>query len=173
MLELSRYQAGRLNLEKKHVRLSDIAEKAVQRARRKYDTHNIILDIPDRVPEMDVDAGRIEQVLYNLLENALKYSPGGSEVHIFGRQEKEGLIIGIRDYGIGIAPEDQQKLFEPFARLKENMASGIGLGLVVCKRLVEAHGGRIWIESTPGQGSTFLFTIPSNKKEKPKGSNAA
>jgi len=168
MLELSRYQAGRLNLEKKPVRLSDIVEKAAQRARRKYDTHNIILDISDSVPYVEVDAGRIEQVLYNLVENAVKYSPAGSEVRIFSRQERGGLVIGVRDYGIGIAPEDQQKLFEPFARLKENVAGGIGLGLVVCKRLVEAHGGRIWVESQPDQGATFLFTIPSNKKRGPK-----
>jgi PAS domain S-box-containing protein len=168
MLELSRYQAGRLNLEKKPVRLSAIAKKAVQRTSRKYDTHNIILDISDRTPDVDVDAGRIEQVLYNLVENAVKYSPAGSEVRVFSRQEKDSLVIGVRDYGIGIALEDQQKLFEPFARLKENVAGGIGLGLVVCKRLVEAHGGRIWVESQPGQGSTFLFTIPSNKKRGPK-----
>jgi PAS domain S-box-containing protein len=168
MLELSRYQAGRLSLEKKPVRISDVAKKAVQRARRKYDTHNIILDISDRTPDADVDAGRIEQVLYNLVENAVKYSPAGSEVRVFSRQEKDGLVIGVIDYGVGIAPEDQQKLFEPFARLKENAAGGIGLGLVVCKRLVEAHGGRIWVESQPGQGSTFLFTIPSNKKRGPK-----
>jgi PAS domain S-box-containing protein len=168
MLELSRYQAGRLSLEKKPVRISNIAKKAVQRARRKYDTHNIILDISDKIPDADVDAGRIEQVLYNLLENAVKYSPAGSEVRVFSRQEKDGLVIGVSDRGVGIAPEDQQKLFEPFARLKENAAGGIGLGLVVCKRLVEAHGGRIWVESQPGQGSTFLFTIPSNKKRGPK-----
>jgi PAS domain S-box-containing protein len=169
MLELSRYQAGRLNLEKKPVRIFDIAEKAVQRARRKYDTHNIVLDISDKIPDADIDAGRIEQVLYNLVENAVKYSPAGNEVRVFSRQEKDGLVIGVRDYGIGIAPEDQQKLFEPFARLKESGSSGIGLGLVVCKRLVEAHDGRIWVESQPGQGSTFLFAIPSNKKNR-KGS---
>jgi PAS domain S-box-containing protein len=168
MLELSRYQAGRLSLEKRRVKISDVAKKAVQRACRKYDTHNIILDISDKIPDADVDAGRIEQVLYNLVENAVKYSPAGSEVRVFSRQEKDGLVIGVRDYGIGIALEDQQKLFEPFARLKENVAGGIGLGLVVCKRLVEAHGGRIWVESQPGQGSTFLFTIPSNKKRGPK-----
>jgi PAS domain S-box-containing protein len=172
MLELSRYQAGRLNLEKKPVRISDIAKKAVQRARRKYDTHNIILDIPDKIPDADVDAGRIEQVLYNLVENAVKYSPAGSEVRVFSLQEKDGPVVGVRDYGIGIAPEDQQKLFEPFARLQDSGSGGIGLGLVVCKRLVEAHGGRVWVESQPGKGSTFLFTIPLNKKRGSKGPKA-
>jgi signal transduction histidine kinase len=145
----------------------------VQRARRNYDTHKIVLDISDEAPNVSVDAGRIEQVLYNLIENAIKYSPAGGEVRIFSQQGKDGLVVGVRDYGVGIAPEDQEKLFQPFTRLNGDVAGGVGLGLVVCKRLVEAHGGRIWIESTPGKGSTFLFTIPSNKKEKPKGSNAA
>jgi two-component system CheB/CheR fusion protein len=172
MLELSRYQAGRLQLNKKLVSISDIAEKAVQKARRKYDTHKIILDISDKIPEVDADAVRIEQVLYNLVENAVKYSPTGSEVRIFSRRKKDGLTIGVSDRGVGIAPEDQQELFEPFSRLKENTTSGVGLGLVVCKRLVEAHGGHIWVESQPAKGSTFLFTIPANKEREPKRSRA-
>jgi signal transduction histidine kinase len=167
MLELSRYQAGRLKLERKPGRIADIADRAVQRVRRKYDTHNIILDIPNEIPEIDVDAVRMEQVLYNLLENAVKYSPAGSEVRIFSRPEKEGLVVGVSDRGVGISVDDQQKLFEPFARLKEGESKGIGLGLVVCKRLVEAHGGRIWIESQPGEGSTFLFTISRTRKGAP------
>jgi PAS domain S-box-containing protein len=169
MLELSRYQAGRLSLEKRRVGIFDVARKAVQRTRRKYDTHNIILDISDKIPDADVDAGRIEQVLYNLLENAVKYSPAGSEVRVFGRQENKDLIIGVGDRGVGIAPEEQPRLFEPFARLKGSGSSGIGLGLVVCKRLVEAHGGRIWVESQPGKGSTFLFTVPLDRKRRLRG----
>jgi PAS domain S-box-containing protein len=169
MLELSRFQAGRLSLEKRRVRISDVARKAARTARRKYDTHNITLDIPDKIPDADVDARRIEQVLYNLVENAVKYSPAGSRVQVFSRQENKDLVIGVRDDGVGIAPEDQEKLFEPFARLKESGSSGIGLGLVVCKRLVEAHGGRIWVESQPGKGSTFLFTIPLDRKRASKG----
>ncbi len=164
MLELSRYQAGRLKLEKKPVSISSIAKRAVQRVRRKYDAPNIILDISDKIPDVEVDAVRIEQVLYNLLENALKYSPAGSEVRVFGRQEKASLVLGVSDQGVGIAPGNQQKLFEPFARLEESVTAGVGLGLVVCKRLVEAHGGRIWVESKPGEGSTFLFSIPAKER---------
>jgi two-component system CheB/CheR fusion protein len=166
MLELSRYQAGRLTLEKKAGRIADIAGRAVQRVRRKYDVHNIVVDIPDEIPEINVDAVRMEQVMYNLLENAMKYSPAGSEVRIFSQREGENVIVGVSDRGVGVAPDDQPKLFEPFARLKEGETKGIGLGLVVCKRLVEAHGGRIWVESQPGKGSTFLFTIPLMKKER-------
>ena len=160
MLELSRYQAGRLKLEKKVVRIGDVAGRAVDRVRRKYDTHDIIVEIPDDTPDISVDTIRIEQVLYNLIENAVKYSPQGSQIRIFSRQDKEGLIIGVSDRGVGISPADQNKLFEPFSRLQESGVKGIGLGLVVCKRLVEAHGGRIRVESQPGKGSTFLFSIP-------------
>ncbi|RPH78830.1 MAG: PAS domain S-box protein, partial [Nitrospiraceae bacterium] len=165
MIELSRYQAGRLKLNKKAVRITEIAGMAVQRVRQKYDTHDIILDIPDEIPEIGADAGRIERVLYNLVENAVKYSPPGGQVRVFSALEKRGLVIGVRDSGQGISSEDQQKIFEPFARLRGSGAVGIGLGLVVCKRLVEAHGGRIWVESTPGEGCAFLFTVPHGKAE--------
>jgi PAS domain S-box-containing protein len=160
MLELSRYQAGRLNLDRKTVKIADIANRAVQRVRRKYDTHELILDIPDGLPDMNIDVVRIEQVLYNLIENAVKYSPPGSRIRIFSLKDERGLVIGVSDSGIGISPEDQQKIFEPFARLQTNGTKGVGLGLVVCKRLVEAHGGHIWVESQSNQGSTFLFALP-------------
>jgi len=164
MLELSRYQAGRLSLERKSANIAAITRKAVQRASRKYDTHKITLDFPDGTPDVDVDAGRMEQVLYNLVENAVKYSAAGSEVHIFVRHENRDLVVGVRDRGIGIAAEDQPSLFEPFGRLNQSESSGVGLGLVVCKRLIEAHGGRIWVKSARGKGSTFFFTIPTNGK---------
>jgi PAS domain S-box-containing protein len=160
MLELARYQSGRLKLDKKAIKLTDVAAKAVRRVRQKYDTHEIILDIPDEIPEISFDASRIEQVLYNLVENAVKYSPRGSQVRVFSQPDKKGLVVGVSDRGMGISPEDQHKIFEPFARLQGSGAKGVGLGLVVCKHLVEAHGGRIWVESLPGKGSTFLFTLP-------------
>jgi len=160
MLELSRSQSGRLRLRKTAMSIDDVAKKAVLRIRRKYDTHDIVVAIPDEFPEVNVDAGRMEQVLYNLLENAVKYSSPGSRVRLFGRQNEEGLVVGVSDTGRGISSENQERIFEPFARPEEDGAKGIGLGLVVCKRLVEAHGGSIWVESQAGKGSTFLFSIP-------------
>ena len=160
MLELSRYQAGRLRLEKQPTRIADIAGRAIRRLRRIYDTHDIVLDIPAEIPDIDADALRVEQVLYNLAENAVKYSLPGGKIRVFGRCEKDGLVVGVSDSGAGISPESQKRIFEPFSRLQESGVKGIGLGLVVCKRLVEAHGGRIWVESQPGNGCTFLFTIP-------------
>ena len=161
MLELSRYQAGRLILKKEPCDIATITEKATRRVSRKYDTHHIISEIRQEIPEITCDTVRIEQVVYNLLENAVKYSPDGSDVRIFSRQDKEGLVVGVSDRGVGISSENQGKLFEPFERLEASGGKGVGLGLVVCKRLVEAHGGCIWVESKPGEGSTFLFTIPT------------
>jgi PAS domain S-box-containing protein len=160
MLELSRCQAGRLKLDKKAIKFADVTARAVGRVRQKYDSHEILIDIPDELPEIAFDATRIEQVLYNLVENAVKYSPPGSRIRVFSQPDKEGLFAGVSDSGMGISPENQQKIFEPFTRLQGSGAKGIGLGLVVCKHLVEAHGGRIWVESQSGKGATFLFTIP-------------
>jgi two-component system, chemotaxis family, CheB/CheR fusion protein len=165
MLELSRFQAGRMTLEKNAVKIADISGKAVDRIRRKYDTHKITMDMPEGIPERPVDAIRIELVLYNLLENAVKYSPVGSEVRIFCRLEKDDLVVGVSDSGIGISQDDQKKIFEPFGRLEGSGAKGIGLGLVVCKHLVEAHRGCISVESQKGKGSTFRFSIPLEVKE--------
>ncbi len=104
-------------------------------------------------PPIHADQLRLERILYNLLENALKYSPQGSEIRVFARPEREHLVIGVADRGVGISVPDQAKLFGPFQRLEESRLDGVkgaGLGLLVCRRLVEAHGGRIWVESEPG-----------------------
>jgi signal transduction histidine kinase len=162
MLELSRYQSGRLSLNRKTVKIADIVAKAINRVRQKYDTHQIILDAPDEIPEALFDAVRIEQVLFNLIENAVKYSPEGTEVHVFYQKDERGLIIGVSDRGAGISEKDREKIFEAFSRLEGSASRGVGLGLglMVCRCLVEAHGGRIWVESEPGKGSTFMFVIP-------------
>jgi signal transduction histidine kinase len=110
----------------------------------------------------------LERILYNLMENAAKYSNQGSEIRVFVKPEEENLLIGVSDQGIGITPADQKKLFGSFQRLGQpglRQVGGAGLGLLVCRRLVEAHGGRIWVESIPGQGSTFLFTLPLRPAE--------
>jgi PAS domain S-box-containing protein len=163
LLELSRYQADRLKLNKKAVSIREIAGKAVLAAASQHPRHPVSLAIPDKFPRVIVDPVRLESTLYNLIDNACKFSPEGSEVRVFARQEKKNVVIGVSDHGPGIPPEEQEGLFEPFSRLGGAQTKGTGLGLVVCKRLVEAHGGRIWVESKPGEGTTFLFTIPLGK----------
>lgn len=169
LLELSRLQADRLTLQLEPLMLEDVVKKTVDGARRHSSTHQFAIDLPKTLPSVRADRIRIERVLHNLVENAVKYSPGG-EVRVSARQEGEDLVVGVRDQGPGISREDQAKLFQPFQRIRRgetDAVKGTGLGLLVCRRLIEAHGGRIWLESSPGRGASFLFTLPVDGK-KPK-----
>ena len=126
-------------------------------------SHQLILDIPSGLPLVDIDPLRAERILYNLTDNAIKYSPDGGEVKISARQEKGSMVVSVSDHGLGISQDDQSRLFQKFQRLDvmvKRSIQGIGLGLNVCRILVEAHGGQIWVESRKGKGSTFYFTIP-------------
>jgi PAS domain S-box-containing protein len=165
LLELSRYQAGRLQLHPETVNISDIANSVIERLKARSEDRPFLLDFPDNLPPVQADPVRVERILYNLLENAAKYSPEKSVIKVFARKEKKMVVTGVADKGVGISPEDQGRLFELFERLgKGSRSQGLGLGLVVCKRLVEAQGGQIWVESEPGKGSTFYFTLPMNRK---------
>jgi PAS domain S-box-containing protein len=163
LLELSRVQAARLVLHAEATNVSKITQEAVDKIKRQSPVHQFVVDTPKKIPPLYADPLRLERILYNLLENAVKYSPQGGEIRVSVRRKKEHLVFGVSDQGIGISPADQAKLFAPFQRLEEfrpDGVRGVGLGLLVCRRLVEAHGGRIWVESELGQGSTFFFTMP-------------
>jgi signal transduction histidine kinase len=166
LLELSRVQANRLFLHVEPISVEAAVEEVVRVVRRRSPGHRFVLDIPEELPMVDADELRLERILYNLLENAVKYSPKQSEIRIFTKPEKERLVIGVSDQGAGISKHDQGRLFSPFQRLEDSDlggVKGIGLGLLVCRRLVEAHGGQIWVESEPGKGTTFFFTLPLAK----------
>ena len=125
--------------------------------------HPLVLDLPDEPLPAWADGERIAEVVENLLQNAVKYSPSGGEVRLAVRRERETARISISDHGIGIASEDMAKLFRPFSRLHDRKSAGIegfGLGLSICERFVRAHGGGFVVESRPGEGSTFSFTLP-------------
>lgn len=163
LLELSRYQAKRLALQKEATNITEVVTQTVAKLRSKSPIHRLVVDAPGGLPPVMVDPFRIERVLHNLVGNAIKYSPDGGEIRVFVRDDDRRLIVGVKDNGIGISAEDQQKLFKRFQRLDQAVTggiSGIGLGLHVCHVLVEAHGGHIWVESEPGRGSTFQFTLP-------------
>lgn len=163
LLELSRAQADRLQLYAEPLRVNRIVQNVIERIRQQSPAHHFLIDLPKRLPKVYADQLRLERILHNLLENAIKYSPQGGEIRVFAERDGEYLVVGVSDEGIGISPIDQKKIFEPFQRLGESTldeVKGTGLGLIVCLRLVEAHGGRIWVESQLGHGSTFLFTIP-------------
>jgi len=163
LLELSRVQADRLFLHAEQVRVENVVEDVIDRIRQQSLPHRFVIDLPKGLPSVHADQLRLERILYNLLENAVKYSPQRGEISVFAKLETDRLVIGIADQGVGISLENQAKLFGPFQRLEESRLDGVkgaGLGLLVCRRLVEAHGGRIWVESEPGWGSTFFFTLP-------------
>ncbi len=168
LLELSRWQSNRLVLEQASLDIRQIVRTMVERSYEKSPLHRVVADVPASLPLIKADNVRVERVLDNLIDNAIKYSPKGGEVRVSARLDGGQIIVSVKDQGIGISEADRQKLFQPFYRLETPVsgtaAKGVGLGLVVSRRLVEAHGGRIWVESEPGKGSTFYFTLPLRAK---------
>jgi PAS domain S-box-containing protein len=162
LLELSRRQSGRLHLSHSDVDIRQIATASAAMLKAKYTGHTFSVVQTEDMQPVRADAIRIRRILYNLMENAAKYSQEGSVVRVKVTQERDHLVVSVRDQGPGISPQDQARLFRPFERLEQTseQVKGLGLGLVVCKALVEAHGGKIWVESEPGKGSTFSFTLP-------------
>ncbi len=170
LLELSRVQAERLVLYTEATDIRKVVQDTVDRIKRQTSAHQFVVSLPPDLPTVYADPLRLERILYNLLENAVKYSPQGGEIKVTVELGEEELVIGVTDQGVGISPADQAKLFAPFQRLEESRPSrvrGVGLGLLVCQRLVAAHGGRIWVESEVGRGSTFFFTLPLNREHQP------
>jgi hypothetical protein len=161
LLELSRAQANRLVIRKEPVNIAETALDVVEKLKSQSTRHQLIVDMPIDLPRVSAERIRIERVLWNLIENAIKYSPDGGKVTIFAQPKDDCLVVGVQDMGVGISAEDQAKLFKPFQRLETTSGiAGVGLGLNVCRRLVEAHGGHMWVESEPGKGATFFFTMP-------------
>ncbi len=119
-------------------------------------------DLPDSIPIIHGDGQRLEQVLLNLMTNAAKFTPEGGNITVQVRKQDTGLVVGVHDDGIGIAKEEQDRLFKPYSRLSSDRQRhpGLGLGLALAKQVVELHGGRIWVNSEPGKGSMFSFFIP-------------
>lgn len=163
LLELSRSQAGHLILQVEPTDVVEIAQTIARRLRNKLAIHRLIVDSSSGPAVALADAVKVERILHNLVENAIKYSPKGGDVRVSAHRQDNQLVVEVSDQGIGISREDQSRLFQSFERIdayKTNSIAGIGLGLRVCRLLVEALGGRIWIESEPGKGSSFFFTLP-------------
>ncbi|MGE0544828.1 MAG: ATP-binding protein [Dehalococcoidia bacterium] len=162
LLDAAKLEAGVLRMEMEPVRVERIAQQVLEHRRRLVPSHELRLEVDDNLPLAEADPVRLEQILVNLVDNAIKYSPAGGPVtvRITGG---DSITVRVSDQGVGIAPEDAERLFERFFRVDNGLArstKGVGLGLYICKSLIEGHGGRIWVESTPGRGSTFAFTLP-------------
>jgi len=164
MIELSRYQANRLSLNTRMMDVAAVTREVITRERTEKG-HDFLVDIDEDLPLLKADQVRLELVLKNLINNAIKYSPPKTQIRISAKKDGAFIMIGVTDQGEGLSQADQAKLFQSFERLRETSLTnpGLGLGLLVCQRLVEAHGGRIWAESEIGHGSTFWFTLPVNQ----------
>jgi PAS domain S-box-containing protein len=163
LLDLGRMESGRLSLDKQPADLGQLAVNIIKTMETLSTQHRLVGDFPSQPLVATVDAKRIEQVLRNLLDNAIKYSPDGGTVTIQGYQDKSQILFSVSDDGIGIPTGEWEKIFERFYRVENEVTRrmrGAGLGLSVCRGIVEAHGGHIWVESQPGAGSIFCFTLP-------------
>jgi PAS domain S-box-containing protein len=169
LLDVSRLQQGGLELRPEPVDLAELARRALARgeeAPERTARHTVALDAPAPVVGR-YDPARLEQVLTNLLSNALKYSPAGGEVRVGVRRDGAWAVLAVSDQGLGIAPEEQVALFRPFGRGASVGQSipGIGLGLYISAQIVAQHGGTIGLQSTPGAGSTFTVRLPVRPPE--------
>lgn len=163
LLDMSCLEAGLLKLQKRPTSISILFRAAVTEARLRAPGHTIIMDMKERLPKVNIDARRIRQVLDNILDNATKYSGEATTVIVKICIVGTEIIVSTADQGIGIPAEDLNRVFDRMYRVEQRLTAGIrgaGLGLAICKGLVEAHGGRIWVESEQGKGSNFHFTLP-------------
>jgi signal transduction histidine kinase len=165
ILDLSKVEAGRMELELADFHLPQAIENALVLVRERALHRGITLEqsIDSRLGEMQGDERKIKQVLLNLLSNAIKFTPEGGRVGVRAEPVDEHVEVAVSDTGIGIAPEDQEAVFEEFRQVgtAEKKAEGTGLGLALARKFIELHGGRIWVRSQIGAGSTFTFTIPT------------
>jgi len=163
LLDASRIQAGALRLDRAEVDLEALATRTVDGFRLQTEAHDFELAFPPDLPTIVADENRVRQVLSNILDNAIKYSPEGGIVRVGAWADEEAITTYVADQGIGIATADQDRLFERFYRVDSTIrrqTQGAGLGLFLSRAIIEGHGGRMWISSEPDKGTTVFFTIP-------------
>lgn len=160
LLDVSKIQEGKLELQKSYFKIDNLIKDVKEEMQLTTDKHKIIVKGKTK-SRILADEYRISQVLTNLISNAIKYSPNGGNIIIIFEEKDNLIIITIKDYGIGIPKKDLSKIFEKFYQTeKKNKQPGLGLGLYICKILIDMHGGKIWVESQKNKGSKFIFTLP-------------
>jgi len=163
ILDMSRLESGLLQLELSPASIAKLAREAAAEARVRAPNHKIRLILAKRLPQMNVDAKRIRQVLDNIIDNAVKYSPEGTEIVVSAQRKGDELVVSISDQGIGIPAGDLDRVFDRMYRIEHGLVptvEGAGLGLSICKGLVDRHRGHIWMESEEGRGTTCHFALP-------------
>jgi len=164
LLKLSRIEAGRLDLESRPVSVAGLVNGCVETARLNAESRGlrIAVELPEGLPPVRGDAVQLDEVLQNLIDNALQYTPSGGRIDVTAYSNGHEVIFTVADTGIGIPESDLERIFERFYRVdaaRSREAGGTGLGLSIARHIVDAHGGRIWVESAVGQGSRFRFSI--------------
>ena len=169
LLDLARGEVGMLQVKLDWVDvlqlLRETADGMTPLASRRG--QSLVLMLPPSLPQVRADAARLQQIVTNLISNALKYTQVGGIVKLKARQKNSTIVVEVQDTGRGISKEDQKYLFQPYHRLQMDDSKGLGVGLALCKMLVELHNGRIWVKSSLGKGSTFGFSLPLETEEKP------
>jgi signal transduction histidine kinase len=165
ILDLSKVEAGKMELQLSRFSLHAALESVLLMVRERAAGRGIELrtELDPAIDHLEADERKVKQVVLNLLTNAVKFTPSGGTVTLETEHNGAGVVVSVRDTGVGIAPVDQARVFEEFTQAGTAATSGqegTGLGLALSRRLVELHGGRIWLESEPGRGSTFSFTLP-------------
>jgi signal transduction histidine kinase len=163
LLDLRILEAGQPIGNRTSTSVSDVILESIEAIESTINNKNqsIRYNVVEKIPNVFVDQDMIRRVITNLLENASKYSPAGNNIEVGARQENNQIQIWIQDHGPGIPASEHERIFNKFTRLKtENGPKGLGLGLAYCRLAVQAHGGRIWVESELGVGTRFTFTLP-------------
>lgn len=166
LVDAARFDASMLTLDLLEVDVHEVIQQAVDQARAMTTIHRFRVDIPPAVPPPRWDPDRVRQALLHVLSNSIKYWPDGGQIAIKARPQLEGVVISVRDRGLGVPPDEQERVFERYFRLADDPARyrirGNGLGLYLVRGVVEAHGGTVWIESTgvPGEGTTVHLLLP-------------
>ncbi len=163
LLDMSQVEAGGLRIAREPVQLRRLVREAVEQAQRRTEAHWFVVDLPAELPRVWADPRRIRQVLNNLLENAVKYSPDGGQITVACEVKGDSILVSVADQGQGIPPGDLERIFDRFYQVDggaTRKTGGSGLGLAIAKGIIEAHHGSIWAESAVGQGSIFRFTLP-------------
>ena len=160
LLDLSRLRAGALTPSRRPAAIEEIVEGVLARMEPQLRDHRLNVVLRDSLPLVPVDVVQLDQVLTNILENAAKYSPPGSEITVAAARWEDTVQVRVADQGGGIPPELRSKVFEPFARAEGREGGGTGLGLAIAEAVVKAHGGTIWAEDAPGGGAAIVFRLP-------------
>ncbi|OQX90230.1 MAG: hypothetical protein B6D57_04250 [Candidatus Coatesbacteria bacterium 4484_99] len=171
LLDFTQMETGRLRLDTEVCDLKPIIKDAVESMRPRIEEAGcaVSIEVPPDLPPSICDARRITQVLYNLIGNAVKFSPDGGTITISANKVDRFIRISVKDEGVGIPEENQEKIFDKFYQVDMSdtrRARGLGLGLAISKAIIDAHGGSIWVDSKPEKGSTFYFTVPIEERRR-------